>query len=131
MTRSIKQKIFLIYTTYDKMVNKETLDKMCKELEEYGDVFVDLLHNNALNKQEYVLQKLLEATSIVLVNSPEIMGSRWAQLEIKLAKEQNKQLLGYFEPSYFENTCEFKLITNSNMAYNVMAGLNKGRNTFM
>jgi hypothetical protein len=113
MTKHINHNIFLIYSTHDKFVNKESLEKMCKELELHGDVFVDLLHNNALDKQEYVLQKLFDATCIVIVNSPEIKESKWAQLEIKLAKEQNKRILGYFEPSYFENECEFKLITNS------------------
>lgn len=114
MTKRIKPNIFLIYSTHDKFVNKESLEKMCKELEFYGDVFVDLLHNNADDKQEYVLQKLFEASCIVIVNSPRIVESKWAQLEIKLANEQNKQILGYFEHTYFENSCEFKLITNSN-----------------
>lgn len=113
MKKCIMKNIFLIYSTHDKFVNKESLEKMCKELEYYGDVFVDLLHNNAQDKQEYVLQKLFEASCIVIVNSSNITESKWAQLEIKLANEQNKQIFGYFEPTYFENRCEFKLKTNS------------------
>ena len=117
MIKRNKYRIFLIYTTYDKFVNKETLERMCEKLKLYGDVFVDLLHNNAYDKQEYVLQKLFEASCIVIVNSSMIIESKWAQLEIKLANDQNKHILGYFEPTYFENSCEFNLITNSNSVY--------------
>ena len=78
-----------------------------KDLQKYGNVFIDLIHNNSVNKQEYVLQKLNESTHIVIVDSPKIGESKWAQLEIKIAKEQDKQILGYYKVRFLENKVEF------------------------
>jgi hypothetical protein len=57
-----------------------------------------------------VLQKLNESSHIVIVDSPRITESKWAQLEIKIAKEQNKQIFGYYEVKFVDNEVllEFK-----------------------
>lgn len=109
MTKQLKKSIFVIYSIRDEYVNKKSLHKICNELKVYGNVFIDLIHNKSINKQEYVLQKLYDASCIVIVNSPKLIESKWAQLEIKIAKDQNKQILGYYEPVLIGTNYELKL----------------------
>jgi len=91
-----KKKIFVIYTTIDSYINKELLLKINEDLKQYGNVFIDLIHNNSENKQEYVLQMLYESSHIVIVETPKIRESKWAQMELKIAGEQKKTILGYY-----------------------------------
>jgi hypothetical protein len=68
-----------------------------------GDVFIDLLHNNSIDKQEYVIKKLHECSSIVIVDTPELEKSEWAKLEITIAKKEGKKILGYYKLEFFNN----------------------------
>lgn len=108
MIDGFKKNIFVIYTTRDFYVNKESLINIYEDLNKYGNVFIDLLHNNSVDKQEYVLEKLNESSHIVIIDSPKIHESKWAQLEIKIAKEQNKQILGYYDAKFIDNKIVFK-----------------------
>lgn len=110
MNKELKKKIFVIYSTRDPYINKKSLSNIYNDLQNYGNVFIDLLHNTSVNKQEYVLKKLNESSHIVIIDSPRITESKWAQLEIKIAKEQNKQIFGYYEVKFVDNKVllEFK-----------------------
>ncbi|MDF3029204.1 MAG: hypothetical protein K0S23_3511 [Fluviicola sp.] len=91
--------IFVIYTTRDHFINEELLLRIYNDLKIHGNVFIDLLHNDSMNKQEYVIEKLYKSSSIVIIETPKLIESKWAQLEIKLAIELKKEILGYYRPS--------------------------------
>ena len=90
--------IFVIYTTRDNFINEEFLLRIYNDLKILGNVFIDLLHNDSVNKQEYVIEKLHKSSSIVIIETPKLIESKWAQLEIKLAVELKKEILGYYRP---------------------------------
>jgi len=103
-----QKKIFVVYSTRDLYVNEKSLLRIYKDLQKFGKVFIDIIHNKSVNKQKYVLKKLDESSHIVIVDSPKIKESEWAQLEIKIAKSQNKEILGYYKPVFIKDKIEFE-----------------------
>ncbi len=106
------EKIFVIYTTRDEYVTKNVLNKICNELKIFGDVFIDLIHNNSENKQEYVIEKLYECTSIVIVDTPNLESSEWAKLEISIAQKERKRIFGYYKLKFRNNNPELVFTKN-------------------
>lgn len=74
--------IFISYTTRDYYINRELLIRVSKEVSEYGSFYIDLLHNNSINKQQHVELMLSQATLVVLLNSESINQSEWVQWEL-------------------------------------------------
>lgn len=109
-SNKLDKNIFVIYTTRDNFINEEFLLKIYTDLKIHGDVFIDLLHNDSINKQEYVIEKLYQSSNIVIVETPKLIESKWAQLEIKLARELKKEILGYYRPSALNDIIELQSI---------------------
>lgn len=91
-----KRKLFVIYTTRDELINLELLKNIDNELKNFGEVFIDLIHNTSDEKQEFVIQKMIEATEIVLIKTPNLMKSEWVEIELNLARELNKPIFGVY-----------------------------------
>lgn len=88
-------KIFISYTQRDRYITDLLLSNIANEVNLFGKPFVDILHNNAEDKQAFVEHKLLEADILLLLNSESINKSKWAQWEIATAEEQNIPIIQY------------------------------------
>ncbi len=85
-----KRKIFISYTTIDKEVNESLLLEVEKKLKKFGDIYIDLLHNdNHIEPQKKVINKLSESDLLLVINSENIKNSKWVHIELKIAKEKN------------------------------------------
>jgi hypothetical protein len=82
-------KVFVSYTTKDRAVTKELLANFSKQLEMYGDVFVDLLDNDSTDKQARVLFELNQSDLLVLLETKNIYNSPWVALELENAKKRH------------------------------------------
>ena len=51
-------KIFVSYTTRDKDITSELLNTVFFKLRKIGKVYIDLIHNDSINKQQRVLNEL-------------------------------------------------------------------------
>lgn len=80
-----KSHTFVSYTIRDGLVNRELLTKIKTFYERFGSVFVDLLDNNSLNKQDRIFQEIEKADLLVLIKTPSIYKSPWVNLEIEKA----------------------------------------------
>lgn len=79
--------IFVSYTTRDTYINKELLDKVSNIVSELGSPYVDLLHNNSLDKQAYVESMLKSSDVVLLLSSDSIDKSKWVNWELAQAKK--------------------------------------------
>ena len=78
--------IFVSYTTRDHYIDRELLIRASKVVSDYGPHYIDLLHNNSLNKQLYVELMLSQADILVLFESKSIRHSEWVQWELRAAE---------------------------------------------
>ncbi|WP_241317734.1 TIR domain-containing protein [Chryseobacterium arthrosphaerae] len=90
MQEHSKLKIFISYTTIDKEINIDLLLEIEKKLQKFGDIYIDLLHNdNNLEPQKNVINKLTESQLLIVINSKNIKNSEWVKIELEIAKEKN------------------------------------------
>lgn len=82
-------RIFVSYTTKDSYIDRELLNDLYKIISSCGDCYIDLLHNNANNKQHHVENMLSQADLLVLIESSSIVKSSWVQWELAEAKKNN------------------------------------------
>lgn len=78
--------IFVSYTTRDHYIDRELLVSASKVVSDYGSHYIDLLHNNSLNKQLHVELMLSQANFLVLFESKSIRNSEWVQWELREAE---------------------------------------------
>ncbi|WP_272151117.1 hypothetical protein [Tenacibaculum aiptasiae] len=83
---------FISYTTRDKMITLNFLKSIYDVFSSYGNVYIDLLHNDSINKQERVLKELEKCDEVILIETENILKSDWVKVEIKKAKELNKTI---------------------------------------
>ncbi|WP_420844461.1 TIR domain-containing protein [Idiomarina rhizosphaerae] len=79
--------IFVSYTTRDNYVDLNTLEMVSDVLSNYGPHYIDLLHNDASEKQRHVEKMLFHAQLMILINSRSIQKSEWVQWELSEAKK--------------------------------------------
>lgn len=90
MQELFKRKIFISYTTIDKEINVSLLLEVEKKLKKFGDIYIDLLHNdNHIEPQKKVINKLNESHLLIVINSENIKNSKWVNIELEIAKEKN------------------------------------------
>lgn len=77
--------VFLSYTTRDRMLNEELLAQLASALTPLGPVYVDLLHNEAVDRQRHVISMLQSMKYFVLCITPSIANSKWVRLEVEYA----------------------------------------------
>ncbi|MBU2928220.1 TIR domain-containing protein [Winogradskyella psychrotolerans] len=86
-------KIFVSYTTRDRKINKELLTRLDNELSEFENVYIDLIHNDSLNKQERVFEELESADQIVLIETEQVYQSNWVKAELERANYLKKEVI--------------------------------------
>jgi hypothetical protein len=79
-------KIFISYTTRDKIITRDFLSILEFELSDLGDIYIDLLHNHSKNKQARVANELQQADIFMLLSTDSIKNSPWVKWEIDTAK---------------------------------------------
>ncbi|WP_194856923.1 hypothetical protein [Alloalcanivorax venustensis] len=78
--------IFVSYTTRDYYVDRELLQAIPEVLSGCGDFYIDLLHNDSVDKQGHVVLMLSKAKMLLLISSGSIKKSKWVQWELKQAR---------------------------------------------
>lgn len=78
--------IFVSYTTRDNYVDRALLESISEVLSEYGNYYIDLLHNNSNDKQRHVEKMLSQAKLLLLISSSSIGKSEWVRWELKEAE---------------------------------------------
>lgn len=78
--------IFVSYTTRDNYVDRALLESISEVLSEYGNYYIDLLHNNSSDKQRHVEKKLSQAKLLLLISSSSIDKSEWVRWELTEAE---------------------------------------------
>ena len=86
-------KIFISYTTRDPYVQLNFLHSVAEVVANFGDPFVDLIHNNATDKQAHVESKLVAADLMLLISSESVPKSQWVQWELQKAKSEQIPIL--------------------------------------
>ncbi|PKH49210.1 hypothetical protein CXF68_00250 [Tenacibaculum sp. Bg11-29] len=85
-------KYFISYTTRDKIISLDFLTSVNDMFSEYGEVYIDLLHNNSINKQQRVFEELEKCDEIILIETESVFKSDWVKIEIEKAKELQKTI---------------------------------------
>jgi|GEM_PF-1831314 hypothetical protein len=77
--------IFVSYTLKDGLLSVNILQHYEKILSGFGNPYIDILHNNSLNPQEYVIRMLQESTIFCALITPKYFESNWVQIELNIA----------------------------------------------
>lgn len=93
------KKCFLSYTLNDNKINESILINIEKYLNNYCDIYIDLLHNDSELVQKRVESELLDSDLFILVVTEGTYKSKWVRREIELAKLNNIDIA---EVSYIE-----------------------------
>lgn len=80
--------IFVSYTTKDQEITLRGLNEISIKLKQIGNVYVDLINNNSLNKQKRVFDELDNSDVLILLISPNVYKSKWVMREIERANQQ-------------------------------------------
>lgn len=98
-----QSRIFVSYTTRDRIVSPDLLESVAEKFSSYGMVFVDCLHNKSPNSQERVIHELCLSTGLVLILSPSALSSPWVKLELYLASLLRVPLIGICHLDNYNN----------------------------
>jgi hypothetical protein len=92
-------KIFISYTVRDGKIDKAFLLDLEKAIVKTTPVYIDMLHNDSLDKQNRVINELKKSDLLFLIKTDEINNSEWVKKEIHLAESLN---IPIFEFDYEE-----------------------------
>lgn len=107
-----RNKLFFSYTLRDGMVNKSLLSEICTVLVKKYDIFIDLLHNDSLDKQARVLSELKKSQYVFVLKTPQIGESDWVKIETDEAQNMNIPLFFIELNSKFSNDEKIKKIVS-------------------
>ncbi len=85
--------IFISYTLRDKAMTVDYLKSISEVVSVYGKPFVDIIHNDAKDKQKFVIEQLDNSDLVVLLNTDSISQSKWVKLEIERASKNNTPII--------------------------------------
>lgn len=86
-------KIFVSYTTKDKEISKSFLKQVLVALEQFGEVYIDMLSNDSIDKQLRVLEELERSDIIILIVSKNVYNSIWVKRELEIASKLEKIII--------------------------------------
>lgn len=82
-------RLFVSYTLRDGYLDISILLKV-KELYQNNDsCYIDIIDNDSVDKQARVEQELLSADTLLLIETPMVMQSKWVRYELDVAKKRN------------------------------------------
>ena len=80
-----KVKVFVSYTVRDSIVTKELLNQVQRMLTTFSEPYIDLIHNDSVDKQARVKQELIKSDIVLLLESDATLVSPWVQWELESA----------------------------------------------
>ncbi|HCE3069029.1 TPA: TIR domain-containing protein [Vibrio parahaemolyticus] len=69
------------------------LRSISEVVSEYGKPFVDIIDNDAKDKQKFVMDQLDNSDLVVLLNTDSVSQSKWVKLEIERANKNNTPVI--------------------------------------
>ncbi|MEC6825332.1 hypothetical protein C9I86_12555 [Photobacterium sp. NCIMB 13483] len=85
--------IFISYTLRDAVITVEHLKSISNIASDYGKPFVDIIDNDAKDKQKFVIEQLDNSDLVVLLNTDSVPQSKWVRLEIDRANRNNTPVI--------------------------------------
>ena len=85
--------VFISYTLRDEIVTIEYLKLVSKVVAEFGNPFVDIVDNNADDKQGFVIEQLDKSDLVVLIATKSTYMSQWVITEIERAEKNNTPII--------------------------------------
>ncbi|HEJ2455616.1 TPA: TIR domain-containing protein [Vibrio cholerae] len=85
--------IFISYTLRDEVMTVDYLKSIAEVVSEYGKPFVDIIDNDAKDKQKFVMDQLDNSDLVVLLNTDSVSQSKWVKLEIERANKNNTPVI--------------------------------------
>lgn len=89
MDIEMKNNIFVSYTVRDNIITLDFLRSIEKMLLMFGTPFIDLLHNDSINKQDRIEKELAKSNCLILINTILAKKSNWVIKELSIAKDRN------------------------------------------
>lgn len=85
--------IFISYTLRDEVITVEHLKSISEVVSDYGKPFVDIIDNDAKDKQKFVIEQLDNSALVVLLKTDSVSKSKWVRLEIDRANKNNTPVI--------------------------------------
>ncbi|HHC6465752.1 TIR domain-containing protein [Vibrio sp. 378] len=85
--------IFISYTLRDDVITVDHLKSISEVVSDYGKPFVDIIDNDAKDKQKFVIEQLDNSDLVVLLNTDSVSKSKWVRLEIDRANKNNTPVI--------------------------------------
>jgi hypothetical protein len=85
--------IFISYTLRDDVITVDHLKSISEVVSDYGKPFVDIIDNDAKDKQKFVIEQLDNSDLVVLLNTDSASKSKWVRLEIDRANKNNTPVI--------------------------------------
>ena len=79
--------IFISYTVKDKEVSLNNLRAISIKLKQIGNVYIDIINNDSLNRRGRVFYELDNSDIVILIISPSVYQSKWVNIELERAKK--------------------------------------------
>lgn len=108
-------KIFVSYTVRDGKIDREFLSNLEIRLKPIGRTYIDMIHNNSIDKQKRVMDELKTSDLFFLIKTEEVKESEWVKKEILVAKEKEIPIYEFEFMDLIEN--EFQPITQYKINY--------------
>ena len=89
----MKDKIFISYTLRNNIIKKEMLMELNKTIKDYCIPFIDIIHNNSIDKQNRVEKELRQSKYLIHVKTTENVKSEWVDRELEIARNNRIPIL--------------------------------------
>lgn len=86
-------RLFVSYTLKDGYLNTSVLLKVKELYQNCDSCYIDIIDNDSVDKQGRVEQELLSADTLLLIETPMVMQSKWVRYELDVAKREILLLL--------------------------------------
>ena len=80
-------RIFVSYTLRDKFLSIEDLQYFENLFSNFGYPYIDILHNQSPDPQEYVIRILKQSKFFCALITPKYFESNWVQIELNIATQ--------------------------------------------
>ena len=87
--KSNNMRLFVSYTLRDGYLDTSILLKVKELYQNCDSCYIDIIDNDSVDKQGRVEQELLSADTLLLIETPMVMQSKWVRYELDLAKKRN------------------------------------------
>lgn len=87
--------IFISYTIKDKEISFDSLSSISRKLKHIGNVYIDIINNDSINKQERVFYELDNSDIVMLLITPNVYKSKWVIIELERAKERSIPIISF------------------------------------